>query len=235
MIGDLPKPMIKFGSYTLLQRLLYELITFDSISKIYINLSRGCAAIVKNLVLSDYFPKIQILYEDNPWGPSLTTFELLKSSEQELLVIHGDLLLESGTLSNFVSELTQNQAEIALLSVHKRVISDASQIVKVDDSGLVENIVWRRNSPLDFVVAEKKQSEDVYVDSGVYFFAHSTCNLLKIPGLNTGISDGLLPQLTNKGALKAIPWKGLRFAIDTGEKLELARRAFELYPEKFRI
>lgn len=234
VIGDLPKPMIKFGKYTLLQRILYELIPLDLTSKIYINVSKGTTPIVKDLALSDYAPKIQFLYEENPWGPSLTTFELLKLSTQGLLAIHGDLLLESGILGNFVAELTQNHAENALLSVHKRAVSTTSQIIEMDDSGLVKTVVWRKNSPLEFIDAEKK-NEDVYVDSGIYYFPYYTIKSLRTPGLNTGISEGLLPQLTEKNLLTSIPWKGLRYAIDTSEKLEFARRAFEAYPEKFRI
>jgi len=235
VIGNQPKPTIKFGESNLLQRLLRELLPVDSISEIYINVSTGAKQIVKDLQLTHSFPKLCILYESVPWGPSFTVYEALKFSHQGLLVIHGDLLLESGTLGKFATELAIYGEEKSIIAVHERPRFNASQIVRVNNFSLVEEIIWRKKSVSFFERNKDAEHGSVFVDSGIYFFTPSSREVLKAPAFDSGISEGLLPQLFDEKLLKAVLWKGLRFAIDTGEKLEIAKNAFRNYPDKFRI
>jgi len=235
VIGNQPKATIKFGEFNLLQRLLKELLLVESISKIYINISIGAKELVRDSQLVQYFPKITILYESIPWGPSLTVYEAMKYSNQGLLVIHGDLLLETGALGNFASGLQRYGDEKYIVAVHERSILDASQVIRVDKLGFVKEIIWRKDSAALFEQYRHEGRGSTFVDSGIYYFSSTLRNFLKKPECESGISEGLLPELLDKDMLKAVPWRGLRFAIDNGDKLEQARNAFKLYPEKFHI
>jgi NDP-sugar pyrophosphorylase family protein len=235
VIGDMPKPAIKFGDHTLLQRLLIELLRLDTVSNIYINVSAGAEVLLSSLRLSKELPRVRILYEVIPWGPSLTVFETLKLSDEGLLVVHGDLLLESESLSSFVSEITKCGSDKSIVAVHKRRSLNSSQEVIVNEVGLVDEILWKDPSKLVVTNTHGNKERIVLVDSGVYFFTPSSINVLANPPLNTGISSTLLPQLINKNLLKAKLWQGMRFAIDNEKKLELAKEAFRASPEKFRL
>ena len=235
VIGDQPKATIKFGEHNLLQRILAELLSIKAISQIYINVSRSATELLKDLQLINYFPKIRILYETIPWGPSLTVYEAIKFSCQGLLVIHGDLLLESGTLSKFVFGLQMQEIDKSFVAVHERPISNATQMIVTDKSGYVDEIIWRKDSAFLFDQYRENGLEYTFVDSGIYFFSPSSKDFLITPKFGSGISEGLLPNLLFEKMLKITPWVGLRYAIDTSDKLDLARNVFNQYPEKFRI
>lgn len=235
VIGDMPKPAIKFGDHTLLQRIVIELLRLDTVSNIYINVSASAKVLLSNLQISKELPRVRILYEASPWGPSLTVFETLKLSNEGLLVVHGDLLLEAKAINKFISSVTESEDEKSFVAVHRRQSVHSSQEIRIGKSGLVEEILWKEIETTHTASPVKSGEEFVFVDSGLYFFASTSLNFLQSPQPGSGVSTGLLPQLIDKHLLYAIPWKGMRFPIDTSSKLLLANEAFTSYPNKFKL
>jgi hypothetical protein len=141
--------------------------------------------------------------------------------------------LESGSIGEFLTAITTLGCKESLLAVHKRDLNNTNQIIEVDELGLVKNIFWRESSEVFLEVAKRNQVGMVDVDSGIYYFSNLASNVLKTPCNTVGVSEGLLPQLIRNNMLRAVPWNGLRFAIDTGEKLKIARNAFINHPGKF--
>ena len=165
VVGDLPKPAIKFGNFTLLQRIVNELLEVKSVSQIYINVSTGAKVLLEDLELDQSLSKIRISYESIPWGPSLTVFKTLKISNLGLLVVHGDLLLEAKALTKFISTIDKSGCETSFVAVHRRRSIDSSQRIKLSNSGLVEDILWKNDD--DTSIASSFANEDEIVSGDV--------------------------------------------------------------------
>lgn len=201
-----PKAMAMIGQLSIIQRLLLQILNYDLFGNIYINFSRYSKDLPNHLIS---FPqkKIFFSYEEEPLGPSLTAYNLGKHLDSDLLVIHGDLLLQKGLIIRFCDTLTFSQESVCV--IHERPLFGARNVVTIDSSGYLQEFIGSSNlkhlQPLP---------DRIFSDSGIYYFSRNIFHSNFIAAPKVGISSSLLPLVSQKFPVKTYQWLGKRVSIE---------------------
>lgn len=211
---SLPKPMLQIGSETMLGRLIRQLNCSGLVSRIFVNISHQAGEIAKYVVSLPMIQRPTLIWESYCAGTAFTVTDLGRQLESDLLVIHGDLVVESSELLRFIRGGLGNTQ--SLIGAHYRPTSDARSCVKTSGSTVVE--FTEQPSENDLASASP-----TLVNSGIYFFKRLDLDVPSNLFMGKNIAPFLLNHLIQRGRLDARIWNGLRISVETVEDLAIAR------------
>ena len=211
-----PKPLLPLGTSNILERLLFQLNSSFSDIEIYVNCSYLAEPIVEFISSQTLETRPKIIWEYEPLGTAVTTLRLFKSDpSQELLVIHGDLVLSNNSMQE-ISKIIKVKTG-SFLMVHERPLNQARSIVSIQDAfvtGIAEVSTSQDASSLD--------DSPVLVNSGILFFTPNSLTTFDTPEHGTEISPYLIQRLSDVGELAIQLWKWERVAVDSISSYEKA-------------
>jgi NDP-sugar pyrophosphorylase family protein len=154
-----PKPILAIPGGNILQRLILQVSPFVDMSDIWINVSTLPNQMIKSISQIEKATKLNILWEPELLGSSLTFYEMRKLFNDDFLIIHGDLVLSNSYVLR-LWELLNNTSE-SLLICHGRQLSNARSIVEISKHGLVYRLL---EAP-----TMNSRNGEVLCNSGIYF------------------------------------------------------------------
>jgi NDP-sugar pyrophosphorylase family protein len=208
-----PKPLLRIGDESILERLLRQCRTVFPGSTTFVNGSYLATQIANSLVSIPAIQRPYFIWEAQPLGTAITTFRLYDAEPADLLVLHGDLVITAEGLEVFKHHLLSTNSSV--LATHQRQSNFARSIVSHKNNRVVSVI---ENTARD----ESSDGEIVRVNSGIYYFKspHLSTVARPLPGEN--ISPRLLNALAATGKLDICDWALQRVSVDSFESLERA-------------
>ncbi|MBT3981928.1 MAG: nucleotidyltransferase family protein [Bacteriovoracaceae bacterium] len=222
-----PKPMLDINGKPLLEYTLRHLKSLG-VSNVVINLHYLAKA------FTEYFSdgsalglNITYLHEPAPTGTAggvLRMHELAGNPTDHLLVIYGDILTDLD-YREFM-KFHHSHSGLASMVVHQRHKSNS--YVEMDQSGKVVRFLERpKNNPAN------ASGEPYWVNSAIYCISPETLGYIQKNEISDWPKD-IFPHLVKEGNLYAYKLgEAHRVAIDTGERLELARSEINHYNFNF--
>ena len=169
-----PKPILAIPGGNILQRLILQISLFIDISNIWINVSTLPNQMVESISKIEKATNLNILWEPELLGSSLTFYEMRQLFNDDFLIIHGDLVLSNSYVLRLWELL--NKSSESFLICHRRQLSNARSIVEISENGLVYQLLEAPtmntknrevlcNSGIYLVQAEEKFEND-YIPKG---------------------------------------------------------------------
>jgi NDP-sugar pyrophosphorylase family protein len=210
-----PKPLLEVGSLSLVEHTLLRLRA-AGLHDVFVNLHFGAEKLQSRLGDGRrYGVRISYFVEESLLGTAGTPRALAKLlGGDDLLVHYGDVLSEH-PLAGFVARHREGGAGARII-VHERPGSNSRVTLGLGDR--VESFVER---PL----ADGPGTATPWAFSGIC--ALSSACLEQLPEAPCDLPRDVFPQLARTGQLFAERHVGYRCAIDSPERLESARRAWE--------
>lgn len=214
LTASLPKPMLQIGSESILGRLIRQLNCSGLVSRTFVNISHQAGEIATYVASLPMLQRPTLIWESYCAGTAFTVTDLGRKLESDLLVIHGDLVVESSELLRFIrSSLGNTQS---LIGTHHRPTSDARSRVEISGSNVVE--FTEQPSETDLASASL-----TLVNSGIYSFKRLDLDVSSKQFMGKNIAPFLLNHLIQRSRLDARLWNGLRISVETVEDLATAR------------
>lgn len=221
-LGDLtkeiPKPMLRIGNKPILAYIIKN-IARQGYDNIVINLH------YRGKMISDYFGngekfgvRISYSYEEELLGTAgaVKKMEEFFEREEEFMVHYGDVV----TNQDFSKMLNFHRINnsLATLLLHRRLSSNS--IVDVDGENRITNFIERPSNLF------RSSEEPGWVNSGIFI-----CNreILKIipDGCACDFPKDIFQNHVNRNRFFGYPLSGIRFAIDSEERLREAQHAID--------
>lgn len=218
---EIPKPLLEVSGTSIVSRLVSACAIPELFGTVFVNISYLPAAFVSK----GHTLEVTFLFEKILLGPTKTVLEVLNRESDDLLVIHGDLLLDAVDIHNFAKYCkTQNYSQIA---VHKRVRSKARSEILYGDNGLVQECLGV-SGPENFHITRElhsfvKDREVIQSDSGIYFLRKQDMKSFDASADSQNVRDGIMVPLAKRSALMAYEWLGRRFSIESPGDLKQAQ------------
>jgi NDP-sugar pyrophosphorylase family protein len=206
-----PKPLLRIGHETILERLLRQCRTVFSDSTTFVNGSYLATQIANSLVSIPVIQRPYFIWEAQPLGTAITTFRLYDAEPTDLLVIHGDLVITAEGLEIFKNHLLSTNSSV--LVTHQRQSNFARSIV-IHKNNRVVSIT--ENTATD----NSSDGETVRVNSGVYYFKSPHLSTIARPLPGENISPRLLNALAATDKLEMWDWTHQRVSVDSFESLQ---------------
>lgn len=221
LTNDLPKPLLEVSGVSLISRLIESMSNSSLFGRVFVNISH-----LPHKFVATRIPGNPIyLYEQRLLGPTKSVLNLLEKEPKDLLVIHGDLLLETHDLHAF-AHFCQRQTQSQIV-VHKRDLLKARSLVLFDDTNSVTECSGspktRGFEKLKNSVFPANNSREVFSDSGIYFLKSDDTRIINPSLEDTNIRDGIMTPLMKEGLLRAYRWPGRRLSIETVDDLNMAQ------------
>jgi len=206
-----PKPLLRIGDETILERLLRQCRTVFSDSTTFVNGSYLATQIANSLVSIPVLQRPYFIWEAQPLGTAITTFRLYDAEPADLLVLHGDLVITAEGLEIFKNHLLSTNSSV--LATHQRQSNFARSIVSHKNNRVVS---ITENTATD----NSSDGETVRVNSGIYYFKspHLSTVARPLPGEN--ISPRLLNAVAATDKLEMWDWTHQRVSVDSFESLQ---------------
>lgn len=221
LTGKTPKPLLEINGKSLLERLVESTSIPQIFGKVFINISY----LPQSFIKKSLFSPLTFIFEREVLGPAATAVSLINREMQDLLVIHGDLLLDSLGLKSFAA-YSLNE-EFSLLSVHERSKSRARSRILFDQQGIVfectGNLELPHKENLSSLNLVDNSETKVYSDSGIYFLRYKDITTLKFDFRNTDIRQGVIEPLSQKKLMKIYKWERPRESIETLDDYQNAK------------
>lgn len=219
--NEVPKPLLEVSGTSIISRLVNACALPELFGTVFVNISHLPSAFVESRKTLE----ATFLYERLLLGPTESILGLLARENDDLLVIHGDLLLDAPDIQTFAKYCqSQNYSQIV---VHKRVRYKARSHILFDERGLVIECVGfshLEDSQINRTPGSiLKNRKKIYSDSGIYFLRKKDMSNLKLLNYGGSVRDGIMAPLAKKKALKAYIWSGRRFSIEFPADLDRAR------------
>ena len=214
-----PKPLLRIGDESILERLLRQCRTVFPDSTTFVNGSYLATQIANSLVSISVLQRPYFIWEAQPLGTAITTFRLFDAEPADLLVIHGDLVITTEGLEVFKNHLLSTSSSV--LATHQRQSNFARSVVTHTGNRVVSII---ENTATD----NSSDGETVRVNSGIYYFKspHLSTVARPLPGEN--ISPRLINAVAATGELEIWDWSYQRVSVDSFESLQSATLLAEL-------
>jgi len=208
-----PKPLLRIGDESILERLLRQCRTVFPDSTTFVNGSYLATQIANSLVSISVLQRPYFIWEAQPLGTAITTFRLFDAEPADLLVIHGDLVITTEGLEVFKNHLLSTSSSV--LATHQRQSNFARSVVTHTGNRVVSII---ENTATD----NSSDGETVRVNSGIYYFKspHLSTVARPLPGEN--ISPRLINAVAATGELEIWDWMHQRVSVDSFESLQSA-------------
>ena len=219
-----PKPLLKVKNLTIIE---WQIICLkkSGVTKIFINLHYLHKMIIDHLKDGRHLGvEIEYIYQEklNGTGGGLKLFENYLKNESFFFVIYGDILTNEN-LDELVKFHTFNKAEC---SIYFHVKKNSNSLLHINEkNGLVIDFIERPNSKNRKYFINKYKIETNYVNSCIYLMSPSIFSYM----INKNFIDipkDIFHKIISKNKLYALKIKKTRFAIDTVEKLNQARKLF---------
>ena len=221
---DCPKPLLKIKNLTIIE---WQIIALKKVgvTKIFINLHYLSKMIVDHLKDGKYLGvKIEYIYQRklNGTGGGLKLFENFLKNENFFFVIYGDIITNE-SLDELIKFHIFNKAECSVY-FHERKNSNSLLYIN-EKNGLVIDFIERPNLEERKNFIKKHKIRNHYVNSGIYLMNPSIFSYI-INKSFIDIPKDIFQKIILKDKLFALKIKKNRFAIDTVEKLNQARKFF---------
>jgi NDP-sugar pyrophosphorylase family protein len=219
---DIPKPLLKLNKESILARLIRQTNLIFPASNIYINCSYLAEEISRSLLDLPVRDRPCLIWEERPLGTAVTAMRLYATLHSDMIVIHGDLVLELEGLRKFKKHIEMSQQSTVV--THKRDQSTARSIVQTLDNkviGIVE------------INSEKKLEPgiDALVNSGIYYLRSQDLQSVPSPLLGENVSPLIINSIAKRGQLGHCAWIGTRISVDSFATYQDAIRYSESNPE----
>jgi NDP-sugar pyrophosphorylase family protein len=210
---DRPKPLLHVGEQTIVEHILQGL-ALRGFTDVWINLHHHAAQFPARLGDGSAFGlRIRWLLEPEPLGTAGTVASLRGAIGDEPLLVHYGDILTDHDLGSLVEAHGRTSAWATVL-VHERVGSNSVAVLGAGDR--VEEFIERPAVPVIGPVQ--------WAFSGVCVLSPSA--IAGIPRLERpDLAAHVFPVLAERGRLFAQRLAGFRCAIDSPERLDVARRA----------
>jgi NDP-sugar pyrophosphorylase family protein len=206
-----PKPLLRIGNETILERLLRQCRTVFSDSTTFVNGSYLATQIANSLVSIPVLQRPYFIWEAQPLGTAITTFRLYDAEPADLLVLHGDLVITAEGLEIFKNHLLSTNSSV--LATHQRQSNFARSIV-IHKNNRVVSIT--ENTATD----NSSDGETVRVNSGIYYFKSPHLSTIARPLPGENISPRLLNAVAATDKLEMWDWTHQRVSVDSFESLQ---------------
>lgn len=209
---DKAKPSLSIGKETLISRLVRQVTYSTNISQIYINCSYKAESIINSVAEKELPKTIQILWESEPMGTSRSLLTIASREKEGVVAIHGDLFLSDNWLDPILAGITADP-KYSYVVVHSRNKNVARSEVVLDN-----NLVVSISKP--HIKNCESIEQKVWSNSGIYLIKFD--HLQGIDSQSLGdkeVVEGILKLLINRRLLKAIPFNGIRYSVETPEDL----------------
>ena len=133
-----PKPLLRIGDESILERLLRQCRTVFPDSTTFVNGSYLATQIANSLVSISVLQRPYFIWEAQPLGTAITTFRLFDAEPADLLVIHGDLVITTEGLEVFKNHLLSTSSSV--LATHQRQSNFARSVVSHKDNRVISII-----------------------------------------------------------------------------------------------
>lgn len=216
-----PKPLLEVGGISIISRLVNASALPEIFGRVFVNISH----LPNAFLTSRQTLQATFLYERVLLGPVQSVLGILAKEPDDLLVMHGDLLLDTTDIRNFAKYCKLQ--EISQIAVHKRNRSRARSQVVFDSNALVqectgmpvsEDLQLRQGITLD-----AKNQEEIFSDSGIYYIRYPDIKELNISPQSKSVRDGIMTPLARAQSLMAYRWLGRRFSIESPSDLKRAQ------------
>jgi|GEM_PF-1710588 len=216
-----PKPLLEIGGISIISRLVNASSLPEIFGRVFVNISH----LPNSFITSRQTLKATFLYERVLLGPVQSVLGILEKEPDDLLVIHGDLLLDTTDIRNFARYCKLK--EISQIAVHKRNRSRARSQVVFDSNGFVQDCIGMpvsEDSRLpQGITSEGENQEEIFSDSGIYYLHYSDIKKLTISPKSKSVRDGIMSPLIRAQSLMAYHWLGRRFSIESPSDLKRAQ------------
>jgi len=206
-----PKPLLRIGDETILERLLRQCRTVFSDSTTFVNGSYLATQIANSLVSIPVLQRPYFIWEAQPLGTAITTFRLYDAEPADLLVLHGDLVITAEGLEIFKNHLLSTNSSV--LATHQRQSNFARSIVSHKNNRVVS---ITENTATD----NSSDGETVRVNSGIYYFKSPHLSAVARPLQGENISPRLLNAVAATDKLEMWDWTHQRVSVDSFESLQ---------------
>jgi bifunctional N-acetylglucosamine-1-phosphate-uridyltransferase/glucosamine-1-phosphate-acetyltransferase GlmU-like protein len=169
--------------------------------------------IANSLVSIPVLQRPYFIWEAQPLGTAITTFRLYDAEPDDLLVIHGDLVITVEGLEVFKNYLLSTSSSV--LATHRRRSNFARSIVSHSNNRVV-SIVEKTATD------NSASGETVPVNSGIYHFKSPHLGIISPPLPGENISPRLLNAVAATGNLEIWDWAYQRVSVDSFESLQSA-------------
>lgn len=213
---DRPKPLLEVGDHTIVEHIL-EGLAARGFTDVWINLHHHAAQFPARIGDGTAFGvRIQWLIEPEPLGTAGTVASLRDAvGDDPLLVHYGDILTDHD-LGALMAAHDRSDAWATAL-VHQRAGSNSIAVLGKGDR--IERFVERPTVPSIGVGASEP-----WAFSGICVLSPDA--IAGIPRMDgADLPAHVFPVLAERGRLFAQRLAGFRCAIDSAERLEIARRA----------
>ena len=208
-----PKPLLRIGDESILERLLRQCRTVFPDSTTFVNGSYLATQIANSLVSISVLQRPYFIWEAQPLGTAITTYRLFDAEPADLLVIHGDLVITTEGLEVFKNHLLSTSSSV--LATHQRQSNFARSVVSHKNNRVISII---ENTATD----NSSDGETVRVNSGIYYFKSPQLSAIARPLPGENISPRLLNRVAATGKLEVWDWLHQRVSVDSFESLQSA-------------
>jgi NDP-sugar pyrophosphorylase family protein len=220
-MGDLtratPKPLLDVGGTPILGHILNNLARYG-FRQVVVNLHHHGDAIEAHCGDgSRYGVAITYVREDRLLGTagSVKNAQAHLCGDGPLLVHYGDVLTDQDLGALLETHL--GKGALATLLLHRRIGSNS--VVVLDGESRILRLLERPSAE------ERAGVDSPWVNSGVYLLDPAVLALIP-PGVPCDFPRDIFPGLIAGGRVFGHPLAGYRCAIDSPDRLELARREF---------
>ena len=214
-----PKPLLRIGDESILERLLRQCRTVFPDSTTFVNGSYLATQIANSLVSISVLQRPYFIWEAQPLGTAITTFRLFDAEPADLLVIHGDLVITTEGLEVFKNHLLSTSSSV--LATHQRQSNFARSVVSHKNNRVISII---ENTATD----NSSDGETVRVNSGICYFKSPHLSTVARPLPDENISPQLINAVAATGELEIWDWAYQRVSVDSFESLQSATLLAEL-------
>jgi len=223
--NEVPKPLLEVGGVSIISRLVNASALPEIFGKVFVNISH----LPNAFITSKQALQATFLYERVLLGPAQSVLGILEKEPDDLLVMHGDLLLNTTDIRNFAKYCKLQ--ELSQIVVHKRIRSRARSQVVFDRNGFVQECIDISVSE-DFQLPQEMTSiadnqEEVFSDSGIYYLRYRDIKKLNISPTSKSVRDGIMTPLVRAQSLMAYHWLGRRFSIESPNDLIRAQSEWQ--------
>jgi NDP-sugar pyrophosphorylase family protein len=217
---ETPKPLITVFGETLLGRLLRQFNNTFGRQSFWINISTMPEKFIEFFKFSALEESPTFIWEPTIQGSASTINYLSHQSPKPLLVVHSDLVLSDEYVTSIHRLLKQSQFRRNFIFCHTRPWNIARSVVLFDKNFCVTS--FKQGS-----LQENNGYQDVYVNSGLYFFNSPIPSINRIP-LDLDVTEHQIPVLVQNKLLFAKLVSEKRISIDSLEALETVHNYFKV-------
>lgn len=214
-----PKPLLALTpEKTILGRLSSQLSSYFPDFEPNINISYLADKFIQSAKDLERFQHMIFHWEPKVVGSEQTVRLLWQRESRDLLVIHGDLVLDDFGMQK-LRERVEMYSNVSFMVCHKRNLGQARSIVHTRGN-LVVNFQELSESP------KKTSKQEVLVNSGIYWFtALDLDKYFSLPNLNNAeLTRGILPFLVRLQSLRYYVWESGRISVDSIQSYERAQK-----------